>query len=102
MRQPIPIACSLSAGELADRRLEFAAAAEHVVGREPTERGVRLRFRNPPGFQEELADLIRREKECCPFYDFRISTVDGEVLLEVDAPPEARPIIDQLFRVDAR
>jgi hypothetical protein len=102
MRQPILIACSLSPGERSDRRLEFAAVAERIVGREPTERGVRVRFRDVPGFQEELADLIRREKECCPFYDFRISAVDGEVLLEVDAPPEAQPIIDQLFSAETR
>jgi tRNA A37 methylthiotransferase MiaB len=100
MRESIPLACSLSAEDQADRRVEFAEVAGRVVSREPTERGVRLRFRGAPGFAEQLADLARREKECCPFFDFRISSIDDEVLLEVGAPPDARPIVEALFALE--
>jgi hypothetical protein len=101
VREPIPLACSLPAGELADRRLEFADASAKILSREPTERGLLLRFRDAPGFQQQLADLIRRERECCPFFEFRMEAADEQILLEVGAPPEARPLVEGLFSMDA-
>jgi MerR family transcriptional regulator, copper efflux regulator len=101
MRQEIPIACSLSAEDQTQRAGEFAAVAAKVTGRESTADGVRLRFPSEPGFAERLADLTAREKECCPFFDFRITTIDGEVVLDVGAPPDARPIVERLFPVEA-
>jgi hypothetical protein len=100
MREPIPIACSLSAEDQADRSGEFAAIFDRaLIGREATPGGVRLRLRPSPGLRDDLADLVRRERECCPFFDFRMEDRPGELLLEIDAPPEAMPIVDQLFPV---
>jgi hypothetical protein len=103
MRESIPLACSLTAGDQADRRLEFG----HILGRgllarEDTPSGIRLRFRASPGLEQSLLDLTSREKECCPFFDFRIEANRDELLLEVSAPPEARPIVDRLFSSTAR
>jgi hypothetical protein len=100
VRTEIPIACSLSAQDQVQRAGEFAAVAANVIGREPTAEGVRLRFPAEPGFAEQLTDLTRREQECCPFFDFRIATVDGEIVLDVAGPPEARPIVERLFPVE--
>jgi hypothetical protein len=98
MREPIPIACSLSAEDRAGRNGEFAAIlGRGLLAREDTPIGIRLRFRRSPGLEQDLTDLTRREKECCPFFDFRIETSGDQVLLEVGAPPDARPIVDQLF-----
>jgi hypothetical protein len=102
MRESIPLACSLSVEDQVDRRLEFAEVARRVVGREPTKDGVRLRFRPSPGLGEQLADLTSREKECCPFFDFSIQESGEELVLEVGAPPEARPIVDRLFEHASR
>jgi MerR family copper efflux transcriptional regulator len=97
MAESIPIACSLPLGAREDRRLTFAALAEGAEARERTGRGLRLRFREPQGFQADVADLIRQEKECCPFLDFRIQATGGELLLDIAAPAEAWPIIEDLF-----
>jgi MerR family transcriptional regulator, copper efflux regulator len=98
MREPIPIACSLTASEQADRGNEFAEVlGRGLLRREETARGVRLRFHRSPGLQEDLAELIGREKECCPYFDFQIRVAGEEVVLEVGAPPEARPIVERLF-----
>jgi MerR family transcriptional regulator, copper efflux regulator len=98
MREPIPIACSLTASEQADRGNEFAAILRRgLLAREETARGIRLRFRRSQSLQEDLADLTTREKECCPFFDFSIQISGQELVLEVGAPPEARPMVDRLL-----
>jgi hypothetical protein len=98
MRESIPIACSLTASEQADRGNEFAAIlGRGLLAREETARGIRLRFSRSPGLQEDLAELTSREKECCPFFDFQIQVSGQEVVLEVGAPPGARPMVDRLF-----
>jgi MerR family copper efflux transcriptional regulator len=103
MRESIPLACSLSAGDQAGRRLEFGAILDRgLLARERTARGIRLRFRASPGLQQDLVELTNREKECCPFFDFRIESLEGEIVLEVGAPPEARPIVEHLFASEGR
>jgi MerR family copper efflux transcriptional regulator len=103
MRESIPLACSLTAGDQADRRLEFGAILRRgLLAREDTPRGIRLRFRTSPGLQQDLVDLTNREKECCSFFDFRIESFQGEIVLEVGAPPEARPIVEELFASEGR
>jgi MerR family transcriptional regulator, copper efflux regulator len=103
MREPIPIACSLSAEDRAGRDGEFAAIlGRGLLAREDTVSGIRLRFRRSPSLEEDLADLTRREKECCPFLDFRIEASGDELLLEVSTPPDARPIVEQLFALEGR
>lgn len=98
MRESIPIVCSLTASEQADRGNEFAAIlGRDLLTREETARGIRLRFRRSPGLQKELAELTSREKECCPFFDFSIESVGDHLVLDVGAPPEAREIVDRLF-----
>jgi MerR family copper efflux transcriptional regulator len=103
MHESIPLACSLTAGDQAGRRLEFdAILGRGLLAREMTPRGIRLRFRASPGLRQDLVDLTHREKECCPFFDFRIEANGDELLLDVSAPPEARPVIEQLFPMEAR
>jgi MerR family transcriptional regulator, copper efflux regulator len=103
VRQPIPIACSLTASEQADRSEEFATVLQRgLLGREEIPGGVRLHFRRSTGLREDLVELTEREKECCPFFDFRIDASDEEVVLEVIAPEEARPIVDLLLEGSPR
>jgi hypothetical protein len=93
----------LSAEDRAGRDGEFATILQRgLVAREDTLTGIRLRFRRSSGLEEDLADLTRKEKACCPFFDFRIEATGDEVLLEVDAPPDARPIVEQLFALERR
>ena len=46
------------------------------------------------------ADLARREKACCPFFEFRLVLYPEAVWLEVEAPGDAAAILDGL--VDLR
>jgi hypothetical protein len=92
------LSVSLTGWEQADRGNEFAAILKRgLLTREETDRGMRLRFRRSPGLHEDLSDLTRREKECCAFFEFSIEVSDQELVLEVGAPPEARPMVERLF-----
>jgi hypothetical protein len=98
VREPIPIACSLTEDEQTERALEFQGLARAgLLARERTADGLRLRFRASDSLHERLADAIRKEKECCPFFDFALNERGDELELFVTAPAEAGPVLDALF-----
>jgi hypothetical protein len=99
MANGVPIACSLGAGELRERQTEMRAlAARALVGSERTAAGAVLRFRaSSPEVDAAVRDLARREKECCPFFEFAIEATAETVRLEVSAPAEAGPVLDALI-----
>jgi hypothetical protein len=88
----IPIACSLDAEGLSVRRDEIHALGALFRGRSVDGDAVVLRF--DPAAREAVADLARRELECCPFFIFNLTETDGEVRLRVVAPPEAAPVLE--------
>jgi hypothetical protein len=69
-------AADTAAERLAEYRRLFA---QSLIGRETTERGIRFRFRTAPGLEMWVRDLAAREKACCAFYDFTVTTVDDQV-----------------------
>ena len=78
------IACSLTAEEAGDRTAEFRAlfgGTGPVVIREP--RTLRLWYTNRAGLHAALSDLLRRERECCPFFSYDA----------VDESPRARVVL---------
>jgi hypothetical protein len=81
------IACSLTPDQLPARRAALAdldVVAARVTGR--------VTVRN----QAALAAFVRAERECCPFFDLRVSG-DGDVfVLTIEGPPDAAPLIVQL------
>jgi hypothetical protein len=106
MKEPIPlsveepIACSLDGAGMADRLAEFRELfADGLVGRDRTAEGIRFRFRASEGMESRVRDLARRENECCPFFTFTITVAGGEVLWDASAPDDARPILDNLYRL---
>jgi len=93
-----PVACRLTADAQQGRREEAAALMRRSLqSREPIEGGVRLRFRADVATERELRDLVRRERECCPFFEFSFAEGPPELVLEATAPPEARGLLDELF-----
>lgn len=88
--QDPPIACSLSGGALADRQAEWDALARDVLlGCERAREGVWLSYREEPGTRARLEDLVRREMECCPFFDFSVESREAMLVLRVSAPEAA-------------
>jgi hypothetical protein len=84
--EPPAIACDMTgAPDTAEERMAeydrlFTRA---LAGRDRTDSGVRLRFRADDGIEAWVRDLAAREKACCPFYDFDVSTADGQVWWDI-------------------
>jgi MerR family copper efflux transcriptional regulator len=92
----LPIACSLSAAGQAERAaVARRLVAESMLGARFSERGASIRFAGES--ESALRELVAAESECCPFLRFRLSRRDGEILLDVEGPAEARPIVLELF-----
>jgi hypothetical protein len=85
----LPIACTLSAGELEARRdALLPGLLAKARGREFVPGGVRLRFDAVDGLIEEIAKVVAAEHRCCAFlqFDLRVEPGDGAILLEVTGP----------------
>jgi hypothetical protein len=82
----VPIACSLTATELRERRNrwhELGSRAGIRVDR--TRHGLSVVFQNLPRVTDELTDLARLEGECCKFAAWRVRDSGAHVVLDVTA-----------------
>jgi DNA-binding transcriptional MerR regulator len=97
-----PIVCTLSMDERPDRSNAWTELLARATERESTATGIRLRFTADPQLVSSVSELVVREAECCAFFSFAITVDTRGVWLSVDAPPDARPVLDALFgAVDA-
>jgi hypothetical protein len=99
-----PIGCDMTdAPDTAEERMaEYGRLfARSLTGRERTAGGIRFRFRAEDGVEGWVRDLAAREKACCPFYDFAVTTMDGQVWWDVSVDRTvtddamARAILDE-------
>jgi len=90
------IACTLDTGVLPGRWADWRVALAPVVARTTVDGGLRLTF--APGVAlGALAELIAAERACCAFLRFALTVDERGAALEVTAPPEAAPVVDELF-----
>jgi hypothetical protein len=94
----LPIACTLRAVDYqrrlrAVRRVGFAA----LVSADERPDGATLRFRNSPETRRQLDEIIAAERACCPFLSLTVDEAGGQLTVEVTAPPEARPVVNDLI-----
>jgi hypothetical protein len=79
---PLPIACTLTGASLAD---------------DGVRRGDRLEVTFRPEAAADVRELVRAERECCPFLELRVETGERQVGLVVAAPPQGAPVLDALL-----
>lgn len=85
MPTTLPIACSLSAGQLAaQRETLLPGLAGHAVQRTALPSGVRLHFPATAARMRQIDAVVRRERECCPFLEFRVGLALGDRSLTLD------------------
>jgi hypothetical protein len=99
---PIPIACDMTdAPDTAEERMaEYGRLfAQALAGREWTDEGVRLRLRADDGIEAWVRDLAAREKACCAFFDFSITSDEDEVRWDAAVIDDdlARAILDEFY-----
>jgi hypothetical protein len=100
----IPIVCDMTdapdtaAERLAEYHRLFGAL---LVGRERVGEGIRFRFRSEPGLEDWVRDLAAREKACCAFFTFAITSRGDEVWLDASVVDDelARQILDEYYRL---
>jgi DNA-binding transcriptional MerR regulator len=93
-----PIACSLPADAAAERVGEWRALAARARRRRSIPGGASLAFGRDVAFAE-VASLVERELDCCPFYDFGVEAGPAGVTLTVKAPAVADGIVSTLVGV---
>jgi hypothetical protein len=100
MPSELPIACSLNASELPARLAEMADlghAALVDARTEPTR--ARLRFAANAGVRARVEAIVAAESQCCAFLQMRVHDEPDTVVLTIDAPENAEPVLAEL--VDA-
>ena len=96
-----PIACDMTgAPDTGPERLrEYQRLfSQALIGREKTATGICFRLRAQPGTEAWVRDLAAREKACCPFFTFTITTLGQEVRWDATVIDDdiARAVLDQL------
>ena len=95
----LPIACSLSAEQLdAERESLLFGLADHAVQRTPLPSGMRLRFPATAERMRQIDAVVRRERACCPFLEFRVGLALGSSLtLDVTGPEGTANLLAELL-----
>jgi hypothetical protein len=96
----IPIACSLTTPKL--RAREQIVQREFVAGVQETREladGYALRFPGDALWLATLAELIRFERECCPFFTFELhcEPQHGPLWLHMRGPEGAKEFVATLL-----
>ncbi len=86
----LPIACTLSAADLTERRTVLAALQVHCLEAAALDdgRGLVLRFAPAPGILATLARVVDLERQCCRFLDFELTVAadGGPIRLALTGP----------------
>jgi hypothetical protein len=94
----LPNACTLTSDAMTDQ-LAFIEelSRDGLIARTPTDSGLRVRLRDSNDIERRTRELIAAESSCCSFLTFDLQRVDGELVLQISGPDDARPVIDLFF-----
>ena len=83
---------------MTDRLAFIDQQAEYgLIAREPTDAGLRVRLRDTEAVERRTRELIAAESSCCSFLTFSLDRIEGELVLGISGPNDARPVIDLFF-----
>ena len=92
----LPIACTLTPGELAARRDELlTGVVAHARERAERPGGFAWRFDAGPDILRAIAAVIDRERQCCAFLRFELTVepAGGPVWLAVTGPAGTKELL---------
>jgi hypothetical protein len=100
MTEALPVACSLSAGDLKERLAAIAEiGAESLLAREVDGKRHLLRFSADTPNRKRLEEIVAAEAECCSFLDLALKERGGELVLSIAAPEDGQAVADELASV---
>ncbi|GIH22591.1 hypothetical protein Aph01nite_09010 [Acrocarpospora phusangensis] len=97
-----PIVCDMTtAPDTPQERLDEYGHlfGRHLVSRERTPQGIRFRLRAEPGVEDQVRDLAAREKACCAFFAFDVTTEGDQVIWDcaVSDNDAARALLEEYY-----
>ncbi len=103
MAEPsLPIACSLTAEQLWDRREVWQRLHdEALLDEKAIDDGVQLVYAAHEAVEQTLYDLARLESECCAFAEWQVARLDDTVVLRVTSRGDGITAVQSLFGVAA-
>jgi hypothetical protein len=97
----LPIACTLTAPELQERRSAVLQKVRRAVLEvKELEDGYAYTFPSASEWLSEVAGLIDLERQCCPFLRFRLTVEEngGSLLLEMTGPAGTKDFLLNTFK----
>jgi hypothetical protein len=91
-----PIVCTLSEGEVQERRALLDWLRTNLVRSERAEHGLLLHFPAGEGVDTRLHHFAAVEEQCCRFWGFDIEHDGSTTTLRWDAPPAADELVARL------
>ena len=105
MTTELPIACSLTAGDLNHRLAEIAGVGrDGLLEAELAGTDATLRFADRPDIRQRLDGIVAAESECCAFLTMGVHAARDALTLTISAPAGAEIAVQELvdaFRRDA-
>ena len=95
MDERTPIACSLTDAEMPARARSVEELAERLIALETRGGWATLEFE--PGAAAGLADFVRDESRCCPFFEFELDSEPAVARLGVGVPDDGVPALRGLI-----
>ncbi len=96
----LPIACSLTDSEFRERRNNvLRKVGQSVLEVKEIENGYTYRFPSNDDSFTEITNLVRLERKCCPFLQFRITVEsgNGDIWLELTGAQGTKDFLASLF-----
>jgi len=92
-----PLACSLSASDLTRRLGDIRAVGdEALISSECAGREAVLRFRSGAATLAALTGIVAAERKCCAFLALDLAEQPDVVVLTINAPQGAEPVMHEL------
>lgn len=94
------MACTLTAGQLQDRRSTWQAISPSIVARRRTDDGFEIAYLDTAEVRRSLPALAAAEAECCAFAGWRVDALDGRMVLAVTGAPDGVDVLAAEFGLD--
>ena len=96
----LPIACTLTAEELTDRRSLWRRVDTEVASRSRVDEGFRIAYATTPEVERLLPSLADAESRCCSFASWRLAKEGEQLVLSVSGPADGIEVLCHEFGVD--
>ncbi len=90
------LSCKLTSPELQQRKKTvLAELRQQVLSKKELPDGFAYKFPGTDAIIDSLASFIKTERQCCDFFDFKLSlNTDNSIWLELSGPEGAKEFIE--------